>query len=205
VRRPQVKICGITRVEDAAAAVAAGADAIGLVFFEGSRRAVTPQVAGRIVEVVGPLTTVVGLFVNASAETVRAVCDQVPLNVLQFHGDEPAAFCEQFSRPYIKALPVGRGFDVSAGVTSHPNARAVLLDTASAGQFGGSGETFDWELIPKKLSKPLIVAGGLDPDNVAIAVRQLNPAAVDVSSGVESEAGIKDAALMAAFVRAAKG
>jgi len=204
VSRPQVKICGITRREDAAAAVAAGADAIGLVFFEGSRRAVTPEAARRIVDAVGPLTTVVGLFVNASAEAVHAVCDQVALNVLQFHGDESAAFCEQFARPYIKALPVGEGHDVAAGVASHPRARAVLLDTASTGQFGGSGETFDWGLIPKGLPKPLIVAGGLDPDNVAAAVRQLNPAAVDVSSGVENKPGIKDEALMVAFVRAAK-
>lgn len=203
----RVKICGITRAEDARAAVAAGADAIGLVFFAGSRRAVSIEQAREICAVVPPLLPVVGLFVDAEPTWMKQVLATVPLNLLQFHGAETASECEQFARPYIKAVPVDEHSDtesVRQHMQAYPTARGFLLDTAAAGQFGGSGKAFDWSLVPTERSGPVILAGGLHTDNVARAIALTRPAAVDVSSGVESAPGVKDPEKMQRFVAAAR-
>lgn len=198
--RTYVKICGITRPEDALAAVAAGADALGLVFWPGSRRHVQPQAASEIVGVVAPLVTVVGLFVNADPRQVREVLRQVPLDVLQFHGDEAAADCAGFARRWIKAVHAEAGFDLARLEQQFAGASALLVDSAAPGHYGGSGETFDWSRLPARRGKPLLLAGGLHAGNVARAVREVRPFAVDVSSGVESTPGIKDSQAMADFV-----
>lgn len=201
----RVKICGITRVEDALAAVAAGADAIGLVFYAGSPRAVDVVQARRILAVLPPFVTSVGLFVDIPRAELEGILDSVPLDLLQFHGSESVEQCEGFNRPYIKALRVKAGDDISAAIDRYPSARGILLDTYVEGVPGGTGAVFDWSLVPQVASKPLILAGGLHPDNVAAAVAQVRPYAVDVSGGVEADKGIKDAARIAAFIRAARG
>jgi phosphoribosylanthranilate isomerase len=200
----RVKICGITSPEDAAAAVEAGADAIGLVFYAASRRAVSPDEAAKIAAAISPLVMTVGLFVNAPTETVLSTLERVPLNLLQFHGDESPEYCREFHRPYLKALPVTDSEELRRSMDSYPEARGFLLDTAAAGQFGGTGKTFDWALVPSDSPRPLVLAGGLGPDNVAAAISAVGPAAVDVSSGVESAPGIKDPLKMQKFVAAAR-
>jgi phosphoribosylanthranilate isomerase len=200
----RVKICGITSPEDAAAAVEAGADAIGLVFYAASRRAVSPDEAAKIAAAISPLVMTVGLFVNAPTETVLSTLERVPLNLLQFHGDESPEYCREFHRPYLKALPVTDSEELRRSMDSYPEARGFLLDTAAAGQFGGTGKTFDWGLVPSDSPRPLVLAGGLGPDNVAAAISAVGPAAVDVSSGVESAPGIKDPLKMQKFVAAAR-
>lgn len=201
-RRPvRVKVCGITRVEDVAAAAAAGVDAIGLVFYPPSPRCVSAERAAALVAAVPPLLTVVGLFVDADPGEVEAVLSRVSLDQLQFHGDEPRSYCESFQRPYLKAVRVREGVDLHRVAHEHPRARALLLDTYRAGVPGGTGETFDWSLIPAQLERPLVLAGGLDPANVAAAVCAVRPAAVDVSGGVEVAKGVKDAALIREFMR----
>lgn len=199
------KICGITRLEDGLAAVAAGADAIGLVFYAPSPRAVTIEQAQAIVAGLPPFVTTVGLFVDMPVREIEAVLSAVPLDLLQFHGDESPADCEALSRPYIKALRVRAGDDVAAQVDAYPGARAVLLDTFVDGVPGGTGHAFDWSLVPERLSKPVILAGGLTPENVAAAIVQVRPYAVDVSGGVEVSKGIKDAHKVKDFVRAVRG
>lgn len=199
------KICGITRIEDALAAVEAGADAIGFVFYAKSPRAVTFQQARSIIQALPPFVTTVGLFVNASRCELGELLDAVPLDLLQFHGDETAAECEGWHRPYIKALRVKAGDDIAAAVDAYPSASGVLLDTYVEGVPGGTGEAFDWSLIPQGLSKPLILAGGLTPENVAGAVTRVKPYAVDVSGGVEASKGIKDHAKIQAFIKAVRG
>jgi len=203
----RIKICGITTIEDAQAAVAAGADAIGLVFYGKSARCVTVQQAAEIARAVGPFVTTVGLFVDAAREEIEAVLQAVPLQLLQFHGHETPAFCASFNRPFIKAIRMADGVDVLAADREYAAAGALglLLDSYSPAAPGGTGETFGWERIPSHLQLPLILAGGLAPDNVAAAIQQVKPYAVDVSSGVESALGRKDSARMAAFVRAARG
>jgi phosphoribosylanthranilate isomerase len=201
--RTRVKICGITRIEDALAAAAAGADAIGLVFAAASPRCVTPAQACALCAVLPPFVTAVGLFVDAPAAEVRAVLGQVPLDLLQFHGSEPAQACRGFGRPYIKAIHMKDGLDVGVEAGRYPDAAGLLLDVYHPRLAGGSGERFDWTRVPRDLGRPLVLAGGLTPDNVAQAVRQVRPYAVDVSSGVEQAKGIKDAAKIAAFVDAA--
>lgn len=201
----RVKICGITRVEDALAAAAAGADAIGLVFYAGSPRAVGVEQARAIIAALPPFVTTVGLFVDAGRDELAHILASVPLDLLQFHGDESAEQCEGFGRPYIKALRVRAGDDIVARVADYPSAQGILLDAYVEGVPGGTGEAFDWSLIPQRLSKPLILAGGLRPDNVAAAVAQVRPYAVDVSGGVEASKGIKDAQKVGAFIRAARG
>ncbi|HXF66443.1 MAG TPA: phosphoribosylanthranilate isomerase [Burkholderiales bacterium] len=196
-----VKICGITRVEDALAAARAGAHAIGLVFYRASPRFVTPQRAAQIVRRLPPFITTVGVFVDAPAQEVRAVLAQVPLELLQFHGAEPPAFCRQFGRPYVKAVRVRPGVDLLQYARDYHDAKALLLDAHVEGLHGGSGVAFDWSLIPPDLPLPVILSGGLTPQNVAQAVRRVRPSAVDVSSGVESAKGVKDAARIAAFVK----
>ncbi|OLU19102.1 N-(5'-phosphoribosyl)anthranilate isomerase [Pseudomonas sp. PA1(2017)] len=198
------KICGITRLEDGLAAVVAGADAIGLVFYARSPRAVSVEQARAIVAGLPPFVTTVGLFVNMPQRDIEAVLAAVPLDLLQFHGDESAADCEVLGRPYIKALRVRAQDDVAALVDAYPSARAVLLDTFVDGVPGGTGQAFDWALVPAKLSKPVILAGGLTPGNVAAAIAQVRPYAVDVSGGVEASKGIKDAAKVKDFVRAVR-
>ena len=196
------KICGITRIEDALAAVEAGADAIGFVFYPGSPRAVTFQQARDIIKALPPFVTTVGLFVNVSH---CELLDAVPLDLLQFHGDEPAADCECWHRPYIKALRVKAGDDIAAACRAFPNASGILLDAYVEGVPGGTGEAFDWSLIPKGWNKPIILAGGLTPDNVAEAIARVQPYAVDVSGGVEASRGIKDHARIQAFIKAVRG
>ena len=203
----RIKVCGITSVEDAEAAVAAGADAIGLVFHSRSPRCVTLEQAAVIARAVGPFVTTVGLFVNPTAEAVQLVLEEVPLQLLQFHGDESPAFCNSFQRPFIKALRMAEGVDVSAIEREfiYAGALGLLLDSYSPASAGGTGETFGWERIPAVRRLPLILAGGLTPYNVAAAVKQVQPYAVDVSSGVEITPGRKDSAKIAAFVQAVRG
>ena len=198
------KICGITRIEDALAAVEAGADAIGLVFYARSPRAVTVQQARAIIAALPPFVTTVGLFVNASRCELGEILDAVPRDLLQFHGDEPADFCESWHRPYIKALRVKAGDDIAAACNAYPSASGILLDTYVEGVPGGTGEAFDWSLIPPGLSKPIILAGGLTPANVAEAIARVRPYAVDVSGGVEQGSGIKDHAKIHAFMQAVR-
>ncbi len=206
----RVKICGITSVEDAVDAVRAGADAIGLVFYEPSPRYVDITSAARIAKAVGAFTTIVGLFVNANTESINAVLSQVPLHVLQFHGDESVAFCEQFQRPYMKAIRMKPGIDVTAAIGSYPSASGILLDAYQKGVPGGTGEVFDWDRVPvsgqgeQAHYPPIILAGGLNSSNVKQAVQQVHPYAVDVSGGVEVSPGKKDAQKVANFINQAK-
>jgi len=196
-----VKICGITRPEDALAAARAGAHAIGLVFYAKSPRHVTPARAAEIIRVLPPFVTTVGLFVNATAEQVRAAVAEAPVGLLQFHGDETPEFCRQFKRPYVKAVRVKPGVDLLQYAQEYHDAKALLLDNYVEGLHGGSGVAFDWSLIPRGLPLPVILSGGLTPENVMEAVRRVRPSAVDVSSGVESAKGVKDAQKIAAFIR----
>ena len=202
--RTRIKICGITRPEDGLAAAAAGADAIGLVFYEPSPRAVTLPQASLISRALPPFVTRVGLFVDPTADWVEQACAEVDLDVLQFHGKESAAFCEQFSRPYIKALAVKPDDDLATLTGQYSKAQGLLLDAWHPQLPGGTGQTFDWTLIPQTLRSSVILAGGLTPDNVSEAVRQIKPYAVDVSGGVEMEKGIKCSDRIQAFVNAVK-
>ena len=198
-RRTRVKICGITREEDLHCAVALGADALGFVFYPPSPRRLSAERAAELVAEVPPFITTVGLFVNAEPATVRRVLESVPLQLLQFHGDEDAAYCRQFGRPYIKAARMRPDFDLVEYAASFPDASGLLLDAFVEG-YGGGGQVFDWGLIPDVLPLPLILSGGLDAANVAAAINAVQPWAVDVSSGVETGKGIKDAAKIAAFI-----
>lgn len=197
--RTRIKICGITSIDDALAAANAGADAIGLVFYAKSPRFVDLERAAAIVRAMPPFLDIVGLFVNAEAETVRQTLAVVPLSLLQFHGDEDEACCRQFDRPYLKAARMRPGFDLVQYAASFGSAQALLLDAFVEG-YGGAGHTFDWSLIPTGLSRPIVLSGGLTVDNVTEAVRRVRPAAVDVSSGVEISKGVKDHAKIAAFI-----
>lgn len=201
--RTRIKICGLTREQDVDAAVEAGADALGFVFYAASPRKVSPVRAAQLIRRLPPFVSAVGLFVNEEAGVVRAVLDQVPLALLQFHGDEDEAYCRQFGQPYLKAARMRPGVDLLEFARAHPTACALLLDTWAEG-YGGSGQTFDWSLIPKGIDRPIVLSGGLHAGNVGAAVIQLRPYAVDVSSGVEVAKGIKDADKMAAFVAAVK-
>ncbi|MDH4558517.1 phosphoribosylanthranilate isomerase [Pseudomonas sp. BN417] len=200
----RIKICGITRIEDALAAVAAGADAIGLVFYAKSPRAVTPAQAKAIVAALPPFVTSVGLFVDMPRAELKQLLAEVPLDLLQFHGDESPEDCAGHGRPFIKALRVKPGDDVAAAIARYPDAAGILLDTYVPGTPGGTGEAFDWSLVPRDAAKPVVLAGGLTPENVGDAVRQVRPYAVDVSGGVEASKGIKDAAKIKAFIQRAR-
>ena len=197
----RVKICGITRVEDALSCARLGADAIGLVFYASSPRNVTVEQARAILAALPPFITTVGLFVDAQAAEVQAVLEQLPLDVLQFHGNEPVQYCRSFGRPYLKALRVKPGVDLVQYASAYSGARALLLDAHIEGVAGGSGQTFDWSLIPPRLPLPVVLSGGLSPDNVAEGIRRIQPAAVDVSSGVEAAKGIKDTEKISAFMQ----
>jgi phosphoribosylanthranilate isomerase len=203
-RVTRVKICGITRIEDAIAAAKAGADAIGLVFYPKSSRNVTATVATEIVNEMPPFVTTVGLFVNHSADQVNRICDQVELDLLQFHGDETPSDCSQYGKRFIKAVRMAPGRSVTDMMGQYRQATALLLDSFDADKYGGSGETFDWQRVPKESDVPLILAGGLNCSNVAEAVTRVQPYAVDVSSGVESAPGIKSADQIIEFVTRVK-
>ncbi len=200
--RVRTKICGITRVEDALVAAQAGVDAIGLVFYAKSPRAVSMAQAQQIIAALPPFVSTVGLFVNASRSEVDALLSELPLDVLQFHGDETPAECEGFSRPYYRALRMQPGVDIAQCAAQYTSAQGILLDAWVPGLHGGTGERFDWTMIPNHLAKPLILAGGLNMDNVGQAVQQVQHWAVDVSGGVEISPGIKDADKMRKFLYA---
>lgn len=201
--KTRIKICGLTREADVDAAVAAGADAIGFVFYPPSPRYVAPARAAELARRVPPFVDIVGLFVNAPAGEVAATCAQVPINLLQFHGDEAPDYCRSFARPWLRAARVRPGLDLVEFAGSFPEARGLLLDAFVEG-YGGGGHVFDWTLIPPALPGHLILSGGLHADNVAAAIERVRPDAVDVSSGVESGKGIKDHAKIAAFVAAVR-
>jgi len=200
----RVKICGITSVEDALAAVRAGADAIGLVFYQASPRAVAVAQARQIALAVGPFVTVTGLFVDAAPEFVHDILAQVPLHLLQFHGNETVDYCESFTRPYIKALRMRPELDVDAAIAGYASASGILLDAYRQGVPGGTGETFDWARVPKAASVPIVLAGGLTPANVATAIAATGVYGVDVSGGVESTPGAKDHSKLTAFINNAR-
>ncbi len=197
--RTRIKICGLTRPDDVRAAVDAGADAIGFVFYPQSPRHVSPEQATRLAALVPPFVTIVGLFVNPDPAYVEEILERVPLQLLQFHGDETDQACGRYGRPWIKAARMRPGVDLVEFCSLHPGASGILLDAYVDG-YGGGGKVFDWRLIPEGLGRRLILSGGLDPDNVTAAIRQVGPWAVDVSSGVESAKGVKDPEKIAAFV-----
>ncbi|HSD97137.1 MAG TPA: phosphoribosylanthranilate isomerase [Sulfuricaulis sp.] len=202
--RTRVKICGITRIEDAIAAAQAGADAIGFVFDLKSPRHVHPDQALKITRALPPFITTVGLFVNPAPDTVEGVLGHVPLDLIQFHGNEKPEQCRRYHRLYIKAIHMKPDVDLREMARLYGDAAGLLLDTYVADAAGGSGQAFDWNRIPQNLGKPVILAGGLTPQNVAEAVRKVRPFAVDVSSGVEHSKGIKDANKISAFIEEVK-
>ncbi len=199
MNKTAVKICGLTREEDALAAARLGAHALGFVFYARSPRYVEPVRAAAIIRVLPPFVTSVGLFVNAQAGDVERVLDTVPLDLLQFHGEESPAYCAQFRRPYIKALRVRPGVDLLQYARQYEGARGLLLDAFVEGTYGGTGSGFDWDLVPSGLPLPVVLSGGLNAGNVTAAIQRVRPCAVDVSSGVESAPGIKDARKMTDF------
>jgi phosphoribosylanthranilate isomerase len=202
--RTRVKICGIRDEGMALAAAQAGADAIGLVFHPASPRYVDPVSAGAIARVLPPFIASVGLFVNHTAGAVREILREVPLSLLQFHGDESPEFCAGFGMRWIRAVGVGAGVDLLECDRQFSGAAALLLDARVPGEFGGTGATFDWSLVPGSLRLPVVLSGGLDPDNVGGAIMAVRPWAVDVSSGVEVRRGVKDARRIEEFVRSVR-
>ena len=201
--RTRIKICGITRIDDALCAASAGADAIGLIFYPPSPRVVTIEQATSISDVLPPFVSTVALFVNASVHEVDDVIRHLRPSTLQFHGDEDAVFCTQFGVPFIKAIRVGelmRPHDLLEYADKFKTARAVLLDTLAQGLYGGSGESFDWKLIPTEMRRRVLLSGGLHPENVSGAIQLIRPWAVDVSSGVEASKGVKDHARIHKFI-----
>ncbi|MBI3901401.1 MAG: phosphoribosylanthranilate isomerase [Nitrosomonadales bacterium] len=200
----RIKICGLTRIQDVQAVAASGANALGLVFYAPSPRHVSVQQAVQLARAIPPFVTLVGLFVNPAEDEVCEVLRHVPLDVLQFHGEEEPEFCARFGRPWLKAIRVKQGVDLVQCTARYFGAQGLLLDAFVEGTHGGTGASFDWKLIPHDLPLPVILSGGLHPGNVAEAIRQVRPYAVDVSSGVESAKGIKDAAKVAAFIKEVK-
>ena len=196
----RVKICGITSVADARCAVESGADAIGLVFYGPSPRAVSIDQAKAIAASVGPFVTVVGLFVDADESYIRNVLANVSLHVLQFHGNESREFCEQFQRPYMKAIRMRPELNIAQEIEKYLSASAILLDAYRPGVPGGTGESFDWQRVPKGSTRPIVLAGGLTPENVATAIQSAQVYGVDVSGGVESAPGQKDPRKVAQFI-----
>ncbi len=205
--RTRVKICGITQCEDAQLVVEAGADAIGLVFYEKSPRFVSNELAAKISKTIPAFVSRVALFKDADKQMIESVLQAVEIDLIQFHGSETVGFCEQFSMPYIKALGM-KGIETDAGfllanAEKYSSAKALLLDGHAPGEAGGTGETFDWASIAA-VSKPVVLAGGLNPENVKQAIKLVHPFAIDVSSGVENAPGIKDKAKVAAFMKQVK-
>jgi phosphoribosylanthranilate isomerase len=201
MKRTRVKVCGITRVEDALNAVESGADAIGFVFYEKSPRYITVEKAVEIAKSLPPFVSIVALFVNATDEEVRSVLDTVPVDILQFHGEESPKSCKAFGWPYVKAIRMRDGVDLVQLSNDYADASALLLDSFIEGTQGGTGQIFDWSRVPSDLNKPIILAGGLSAENVADAISEVSPYAVDVSGGVEIEKGIKDAAKIEEFIQ----
>jgi phosphoribosylanthranilate isomerase len=199
--RTRVKICGFTQAEDAVCAAQLGVDAIGLVFYPPSPRNVDIDQAAEIVKALPAFVTVVALFVDERESRIREVLEQVPIDCLQFHGDEPAEACRLYGKRYMKAIRMQDGVDVSDLALQYHDAAGLLLDAYHPGAKGGTGSRFDWDLIPEHCALPIVLAGGLDMSNARQAVQTVRPYALDVSSGVESEKGIKDALKMAAFIR----
>ncbi|WP_305857802.1 phosphoribosylanthranilate isomerase [Balneatrix alpica] len=199
--RTRVKICGICRIEDAQAAIAAGADALGWVFYPPSKRAVSLEQAAAMTASLPPFVERVGLFVDDERQRVEQIIQRVSLSLLQFHGDESPEYCESFALPYIKAIRMRPGVNLAAEAQRYQSARALLVDTYQPGVPGGTGQVFDWQSLPAQFSKPLILAGGLTASNVAQAIMQVRPYAVDVSGGVEAQPGQKDASLISAFMQ----
>lgn len=199
-----IKICGITRVEDALAAARAGADAIGLVFYPPSPRFVEPQQALAIVQALPPFVTVVALFVNADPQEIQQILDVVPIDRLQFHGQECPDYCAGFRTPWYKAISMKPSLDLLAEARKYQQGRGLLLDSYRPGVPGGTGERFDWGLIPAELGPKIILAGGLDAENIGEAIRQVRPYGVDVSGGIEAQKGVKDHAKIARFVEAVR-
>ncbi|MBR3424490.1 MAG: phosphoribosylanthranilate isomerase [Neisseriaceae bacterium] len=188
----RTKICGITNIEDALCAAENGADAIGLVFFANSPRCVSLETAQKIVAKLPPFVSVVGLFVNQNINEIQHIINSVPVDYLQFHGDEDETFCQQFNRPYIKAVRVQNSNDIQAALNAYQTARALLFDAYHPQEYGGTGNSFDWDMLPENINRPWILAGGLTLDNVQSAIKQSNAQAIDLSSGVEIRKGIKD-------------
>lgn len=201
--RTRIKICGITRIEDALCAVDAGVDAIGLVFYPPSPRYLPLAAAAELIAQLPPFVSTVGLLVNADPGLMHEVAT-LGLHLLQFHGDEPASSCEMAGRPYIKAVRMAPGIDLDSEIARYPDATAILVDSHDPNLYGGTGHAFDWTLLPHAAARPLILAGGLNPDNVAAAIQQVAPYAVDVSGGVERVKGVKDHAKIRAFVSAVR-
>ena len=198
--RIRVKICGITRQQDAAVVTSSGADALGLVFYRASPRYIELNTAREIAFSMAPFVTVTGLFVNAEPAVIESTLAAVPLGLLQFHGAESNAECARWGVPFIKSIAMQASTDLMAQMDAYPDAAGFLLDAWQPQTHGGGGETFDWDIIPPRMERPLILAGGLTPDNVAEAVRRVRPFGVDVSSGVESAPGIKSASKIQAFM-----
>ena len=196
----KVKFCGITNLQDAISAAELGADALGFVFYPKSPRFISPKNAKEIIKKLPPFISMVGLFVNQSKSEVEEVIKGCPLNLLQFHGDENEAFCKQYNLPYIKAITMKSDVDLLKCIQEYNSAKALLLDTFSKVARGGSGEVFDWKMIPPNTLKPIIVAGGLTPDNVQTLLEVISPYGVDVSSGIEINKGLKDYKLMKKFI-----
>jgi phosphoribosylanthranilate isomerase len=203
MNRTRIKICGITREQDLASAARHGADAIGLNFYAPSPRSISIERARELAAAAPPLVSIVALFVNAPAEEVKKVITAVRPHLLQFHGDETPQFCASFDMPWVKAVRMGPAVDLLQYATEYAGARALLLDAHVEG-YGGSGTSFDWSLIPASLPLPIMLSGGLNPQNVSEAVRRVKPWAVDVSSGVESAKGVKDDAKIDAFCKGVK-
>ncbi|MCD1647127.1 phosphoribosylanthranilate isomerase [Marinobacter adhaerens] len=197
----RVKICGLTRPEDIDGAVQSGADALGLVFYGPSPRSVSVQLAAELAKRVPAFVSVVGLFVNPTKQDVEAVLDKVPLDLLQFHGDESPAFCASFGRRWIKAIRVRDAGQIEAAFREFQNASGLLVDAWDPERYGGTGKSFNWDLIPDHRPLPIILAGGLSSDNVFAAVKQVKPWAVDVSGGVEQDKGIKDIQKISHFIK----
>jgi phosphoribosylanthranilate isomerase len=207
MHRTRVKICGITRVEDGIAAARAGVDAIGIQFYAASPRAIRIPQACAICAALPPFVSVVALFVNESADVVREVIAEVRPNLLQFHGDEDESYCRQFAMPYMKAMrvaPSATAGDLIKCESDFKSAKMLLLDTLAAGVYGGSGESFDWNIIPLEMRERIVLSGGLTPVNVSTAVRAVRPWAVDVASGVEMQKGIKDHRKIEQFIEAVR-
>ena len=196
----KIKICGITNLKNALEAVEVGVDALGFVFFSESPRYINPKKARAIINLLPSFVLRVGLFVNAPKEEVLSVISESRVNLLQFHGDEDEKFCNQFNLPYIKAISFKDGINLLEYCQTFASSSAILIDTYSEKMRGGTGETFNWELIPKHLPLPLIIAGGLDSNNVTSLINSVNPYGVDVSGGVELDKGIKDHSMMKNFV-----
>ena len=202
---PKIKICGLTRPRDAQAAAELGADAVGLVFYAKSKRCVDVAQAAEIVAALPPQVVKVALFVNESAEQICRILGTVPIDIVQFHGDEAPEFCRQFGKPYWKAVRVQSAQDIAEAAGRYADAAALLLDAHIEGQYGGTGQVFDWHLLPETLPLPWILSGGLNPGNVAAALQQTGAAWLDVSSGVEQAPGIKNRDLMADFIQQVRG